>query len=171
MPRAVACLIAMTLSVAIAQVLSAPVARPATVGVGTGPELTSFVVTALTTTSTTSTTVSPTPLTPMNTSPAPVITSPEPDTGSCGEILPPCWVMNEESGGSYTAVSPSSFCGGRGCYGKWQFDPTTSDYVATALGWPELVGVTADRWPPGHQDAGARWLWAGGAGCSHWNAC
>lgn len=80
----------------------------------------------------------------------------------CGGDLPPCWVAQRESGGNYSAVNWSG-CGGRSCGGKWQFDPLT---------WAGYGGYYyAQDAPPEVQDAKARLVWAGGAGCSHWNAC
>lgn len=106
---------------------------------------------------------------PATTVPRPVRTTvttayvaPEAPSGRCGGSLPPCWVMNAESGGSLTAVNARG-CGGRGCYGKWQFDPRTSQ----GLGYP----LTMDQYPESVQDEAARTLWNGGRGCSHWNAC
>lgn len=83
-------------------------------------------------------------------------------SGSCGGNLPPCSVMGAESGGDPGAVNATG-CDGRGCYGKWQFDPRTSQ----GLGYP---GVMTD-YPESVQDEAAAALWAGGRGCSHWNAC
>ena len=80
----------------------------------------------------------------------------------CGGDLPPCSVAHDESGGSYTAFNATG-CDGRGCYGKWQF----SGEWACKLGLPcDLSHAT-----PEQQDAAARTLWAGGAGCSNWAAC
>lgn len=80
----------------------------------------------------------------------------------CGGDLPPCWVLDRESGYNdgdpFTydihAYNPSG-CDGRGCYGKWQCDPRSCD-------------GTGDE---AAQDAEARRLWDGGRGCSHWGAC
>lgn len=80
----------------------------------------------------------------------------------CGGDLPPCWVLDRESGHNdgnpYTydvhAYNPSG-CSGRGCNGKWQFDPRTGDGTGSEA----------------EQDAEARRVWAGGRGCSHWAAC
>lgn len=86
------------------------------------------------------------------------VTPNEPSSGRCGGDLPPCYVMMRESGGSLTARNPSSSASG-----KWQFlDSTWAGYggYASAYLAPESV-----------QDGKARELWAGGAGCSHWNAC
>lgn len=80
----------------------------------------------------------------------------------CGGDLPPCYVMHRESGGSYTAYNPRG-CGGHACYGKWQF----SGAWAGKLGLPVDIGSAT----PVEQDAAARALWAGGAGCSNWDAC
>lgn len=80
----------------------------------------------------------------------------------CGGDLPPCWVAQRESGGRYDAVNWGG-CGGRNCYGKWQF----SGAWAGELGLPaDLLTAT-----PEQQDAAARQLWAGGRGCSNWAAC
>lgn len=82
--------------------------------------------------------------------------------GQCGGDLPPCWVLARESGGNIEAVNHTG-CGGRGCYGKWQFDPRTS----RGLGYEG----TMDQYPEQVQDEAARTLWANGQGCSHWAAC
>lgn len=84
--------------------------------------------------------------------------APAQSSGRCGGNLPPCWVMQRESGGSLTAKNPSSSASG-----KWQFlDSTWAGYGGYAQAWqaPESV-----------QDAKAAQLWAGGAGCGHWSAC
>jgi Transglycosylase-like domain len=81
-----------------------------------------------------------------------------PSSGRCGGNLPPCYVMNRESGGSLTAQNPTSTASG-----KWQFlDSTWNNYggYSSASDAPENV-----------QDAKAAEVWAGGAGCSHWSAC
>lgn len=75
-------------------------------------------------------------------------------SGRCGGDLPPCWVMMRESGGNPRAYNPTG-CSGRGCYGKWQFDPRTGDGTGSEA----------------EQDAEARRVWNHGKGCSHWNAC
>ncbi len=102
---------------------------------------------------TTTTTAPPAP------APAPApVPSAGPATGRCGGDLPPCYVMMRESGGNPTAKNPSSTASG-----KWQFlDSTWAGYggYGSAYLAPESV-----------QDAKARELWAGGAGCGHWNAC
>jgi hypothetical protein len=103
------------------------------------------------TTTTTTTTAPPAP------APAPAPAA-EPATGRCGGDLPPCYVMMRESGGNIRAQNPSSTASG-----KWQFlDSTWAGYggYSSAYLAPESV-----------QEAKARQLWAGGAGCSHWNAC
>jgi len=79
-------------------------------------------------------------------------------SGACGGMLPPCYVMMRESGGSLTAQNPTSTASG-----KWQFlRGTWGGYGGYAEAWlaPESV-----------QDARAAQLWAGGSGCSHWSAC
>ncbi len=66
--------------------------------------------------------------------------------------------MRRESGGNIRAQNPRSTASG-----KWQFlDSTWAGYggYSSAYLAPESV-----------QDARARELWAGGAGCGHWNAC
>lgn len=75
-------------------------------------------------------------------------------SGRCGGDLPPCWVMMRESRGDPNAFNPTG-CSGRGCYGKWQFDPRTGN----------------GRGSEAEQDAEARRVWDDGRGCSHWNAC
>ncbi len=80
----------------------------------------------------------------------------------CGGDLPPCWVLRRESKGDPTAVNPTG-CSGRSCGGLWQFDPRT---------WAGFGGYGyAQDAPADVQNAKAREVWAGGAGCSHWAAC
>ena len=118
----------------------------------------------------TTTTLPPTTTTtepvPVTTTPTTVYAKPRPaveaGTGACGGSLPPCSVLRAESGGNIRAVNATG-CSGRGCFGKWQFDPRTS----RGLGYP----LTMDQYPESVQDEAARTLWAGGAGCSHWGAC
>lgn len=104
---------------------------------------------------TTTTTTSTTTTAPPAPAPAPVAA---PSTGRCGGDLPPCWVMMRESGGNIQAKNPSSSASG-----KWQFINST---------WAGFGGY-AEAWmaPESVQDAKARQLWAGGAGCGHWAAC
>lgn len=78
--------------------------------------------------------------------------------GACGGSLPPCWVMRAESGGDIHAVNPAT-----GAAGKWQFVPSTS----RAMGYSRPM----DQYDESTQDEAARALWAGGRGCSHWDAC
>lgn len=80
----------------------------------------------------------------------------------CGGDLPPCWVLDRESGHNDGIVNTYELharnpggCSGRGCFGKWQCDPSTCDGTGSEA----------------EQDAEARRVWANGAGCSHWNAC
>lgn len=80
-------------------------------------------------------------------------------SGDCGGSLPPCYVMERESGGDTTVYNYS----GSGASGKWQIMPGTwNGYggYANAADAPESV-----------QDAKARELWNGGRGCWHWDAC
>lgn len=82
----------------------------------------------------------------------------EQGNGQCGGDLPPCYVMNRESGGNIRAKNPTSTASG-----KWQFlNSTWQGYggYGSAMDAPEEV-----------QDARARALWSGGSGCSHWSAC
>lgn len=92
----------------------------------------------------------------------------------CGGSLPPCYVLDRESGhrdgiiSTYDihAENPKSTAAG-----KWQMLIGTSNNVALAMGRPDLVGVPASQWSEADQDRGAEILWANGAGCSHWEAC
>lgn len=78
----------------------------------------------------------------------------------CGGDLPPCYVKARESGGDYRARNNSE--PGAAC-GAWQIIGST---------WAGFDGYAeACDAPPWIQDAKARQLWAGGAGCSHWSAC
>lgn len=83
-------------------------------------------------------------------------------SGRCGGDLPPCWVMMRESGGNIHAYNPTG-CGGRGCYGKWQFSGE----------WACHFGLSCDiaHWTEAEQDHAARTLWDKGRGCAHWAAC
>lgn len=83
-------------------------------------------------------------------------------SGVCGGILPPCYVLDRESGygdGDPNTYNPNarnpSGCSGRGCYGKWQCDPNTCDGTGTEE----------------QQNAEAARVWDNGRGCSHWDAC
>lgn len=76
--------------------------------------------------------------------------------------LPPDWVIQRESGGDYAAFNPTG-CGGAGCYGRYQF----SGEWAGKLGLPADLSTAT----PAQQDAAARELWNGGAGCGNWDAC
>lgn len=94
-------------------------------------------------------------------------------SGACGGDLPPCSVMRRESGGNIRAINRTG-CGGRGCYGKWQFDPVTFIPGCTVTKWEARTCGTyqgfqfASDAPEEVQDARARELWANGAGHSHW---
>lgn len=77
---------------------------------------------------------------------------------ACGGDLPPCWVMNRESGGNPNAYNPTGCAhkdGTRGCYGKWQCDPSTCNGTGTEA----------------QQDAEAARVWDHGHGCANWDAC
>ena len=79
-------------------------------------------------------------------------------SGRCGGDLPPCAVMQCESGGDPTAENPSSSVSG-----KWQFlDGTWDNYG----GYPRVSDVPEDV-----QDARAREVWDGGDGAGHWQQC
>jgi hypothetical protein len=94
--------------------------------------------------------------------PAPVIAVEAGPTSlqPCGGDLPPCYVKMRESGGDYSARNNSE--PGAAC-GAWQIIGST---------WAGYGGYSeACQAPPAVQDAKARELWAGGAGCGHWSAC
>lgn len=119
---------------------------------------------------TTTTTTAPAP--PPTTPPAPV--EAQPATGICGGDLPPCWVVERESGGDpriwngscYAPIGwagKTSPCGGSTASGIYQFIRGT---------WNNYGGFLNAADAPVHvQVAKARELWAGGAGCGHWQAC
>lgn len=76
----------------------------------------------------------------------------------CGGNLPPCWVLQRESGGNPDAENPTSSASG-----QWQFiDGTWNGYGGCAH---------ASDCPPEVQDEKAAELWDDGNGCSHWDAC
>lgn len=80
----------------------------------------------------------------------------------CGDTLPPCRTLWNESKGSPTAVNRTG-CGGRGCFGAWQYDPLT---------WNRYRGYErADLAPLEVQNEKARLDWNMGAGCHHWASC
>lgn len=90
---------------------------------------------------------------------APVTAEATSTGGACGGSLPPCWVMMRESGGDPTVWNAQ----GSGASGKWQFMPGT---------WAGYGGYTHAAYAPESvQDAKARIVWDGGAGCQHWSAC
>lgn len=86
-----------------------------------------------------------------------------------GNCSIPGYICHRESRGDPNAYNPTG-CSGRGCYGKYQFDPNTWDAVARDMGRPDLVGNAAGA-SEADQDAVAAHLWDGGNGCSHWAAC
>jgi hypothetical protein len=77
----------------------------------------------------------------------------------CGADLPPCRTLWTESKGDLDAYNPSGCyekaTGHRGCTGKWQCSYSTC----------------SGRGTEDQQDAEVRPIWAGGRGCSNWNAC
>ncbi|MEJ7763894.1 MAG: transglycosylase SLT domain-containing protein [Acidimicrobiales bacterium] len=76
----------------------------------------------------------------------------------CGGNLPPCYVMWRESRGNPTAQNPTSSASG-----LWQFIHGT---------WNHYKGYNEAKYaPPSIQNEKARFVWAGGRGCSHWRAC
>lgn len=90
--------------------------------------------------------------------PPPTLASTQPSAsssyvGGTGQYAIPTEIVMCESGGSYTAVNPSS-----GAYGAYQIIPST----AAAYG--------CDLSTPAGQDSCAAKIWAGGAGRSQW-AC
>ncbi len=89
---------------------------------------------------------------------APTAAPATPSSGRCGGSLPPCYVLDRESGGDPAAVNPSS-----GAAGKWQMMPSTSQ----ALGYSHPM----NEYDEATQDEAARLLYAAGVGCSHWQAC
>jgi Transglycosylase-like domain len=89
---------------------------------------------------------------------APVQGEPVAHSSSCGGDLPPCWVLQRESGGSPRAQNPSSTASG-----LWQFlDSTWAGFGGYARAMDAPVSVQNDK---------ARIVWAGGAGCGNWSAC
>lgn len=54
-------------------------------------------------------------------------------------------------------------CGSSSASGKWQFTRRTWQALPPSAGY-----VNAADAPESVQDAAARYLWAGGAGASHW---
>lgn len=102
----------------------------------------------------------------------PLAVTPSYGAGACGGDLPPCWVMNNESGGNLTVWNggcyyPIGYAGNNPCgstaSGKWQFIRST---------WAGYGGYLNAADAPEHvQDEKARLTWAGGRGCGHWSAC
>lgn len=79
--------------------------------------------------------------------------------GSCGGSLPPCAVLARESGGDPTVYNSE----GSGASGRWQIMPGT---------WGNYDGyANAADAPVSVQDERAAQIWAGGSGCSAWQAC
>jgi len=103
------------------------------------------------------TTVAP-PVTVRTSPPTTAYEPPSPQGKSNRGELPPDYVVARESGGSYTAVNPSSGAGGR-----YQFLESTWRAVG-GTGLPQDAS-------PAEQDMRAAMLWDYGRGCSHWSAC
>lgn len=91
----------------------------------------------------------------------------------CGGQLPPCSVLDRESGGdprvwngrcyAPTGHRGRSPCGTSSASGLWQFVRGT---------WDEYGGyLNAADAPPEIQNRKARKVWNGARGCDHWKAC
>lgn len=123
-------------------------------------------------------TTAPPPPPPPPPAPKPKAVASNPGNGKCGGNLPPCSVMNRESGGdphiwNGSCYAPSghqgtSPCGSSSASGKWQMVRGT--WQATNAGRSSGYANAADA-PEHIQDAAAAELWAGGRGCSHWAQC
>lgn len=135
------------------------------------PEVTTTEPSTTTTEMTTTSTVAPVASTVAGTATprttvvvvAPTVKSTPATTGSgaCGGDLPPCRVMQRESGGDPTAIGYGQ-CGEDDCYGKWQIDPDTAESV----GYPRRL----DLQPEEVQDDAARAIKARD-GCGAWSTC
>ncbi len=76
----------------------------------------------------------------------------------CGGDLPPCYVLDRESGGDPLAENPYSSASG-----LWQFIDST---------WANYGGYSHASYAPASvQNAKAALVWDGGRGCYHWSAC
>lgn len=118
---------------------------------------------------TTTTTAPPPPPPPPPTTttappPPPTTAAPAPAASGSGCVIP-AYICRRESGFSYSALNPSSGAGG-----MYQFLPSTWNGIARQIA-PQWVGTPPHLAPPAVQDQFAAYLWAGGAGCSHWSAC
>ena len=78
--------------------------------------------------------------------------------GICGGDLPPCHIVNRESGFNPTAQNPTSSASG-----LYQFIDSTWRSCPYSGGYAK-----ASHAPVSVQAQCARWLWAGGAGAGHW---
>lgn len=111
----------------------------------------------------------PPPPPPTTTTAAPTTTAPPrpaaAPAGSGSGCVIPAYICQRESGFSYSALNPSSGAGG-----MYQFLPSTWNGIARQIA-PQWVGTPPHLAPPAVQDQFAAYLWAGGAGCSHWSAC
>ena len=72
-------------------------------------------------------------------------------------------ILQREARGDYTAVDPK----GR-WFGGYQFMLAASNVAARRMGRPDLVGVTADQWPPEDQDAAFYLIYNRGRGKRAW---
>lgn len=144
-----------------AEAASTPTTQPPSAAAAADPAAVQTFLEAWAASETTTTTAAPPPPpTTVKPKPKPAIASApaQQGSGACGGDLPPCYVMQRESGGNIRAKNPRSTASG-----KWQFlDSTWGGYggYSRAMDAPEEV-----------QDARARALWANGRGCSHWSAC
>lgn len=72
-------------------------------------------------------------------------------------------VVKRESEGRYNVVDPSGTW-----FGAYQFAMGTSNEAARRMGRRDLVGVPANQWSRGEQDAAFYVIYQGGAGRGHW---
>jgi hypothetical protein len=128
---------------------------------GTRPAKTRAIQRRATETTTTTTTIPPPATIPTTPPTMPNLPALEGDV-PCGGDLPPCYVVQRESGGTWDAYNPTG-CSGTGCWGPYQF----GGFWAGKLGLPsDLSTTTKEQWVNA-----ARLLWNHGAGCGNWAAC
>lgn len=141
---------------------TAPISAPSTSEVTTAPEPTPQVTTTEAPPTTEPPVAVPRPVRtvpPTTSAPRTTVAATSAGGLACGGSMPPCSVMQRESGGNATIYNTQ----GSGASGKWQFMPGT---------WDGYGGyANAADAPVSVQDAKAREVWAGGAGCGHWDAC